>query len=296
MHATVRSTKDLSKVEHLQKLAAALPGELTFFEGDLLKPGSFDDAVKGAKYVFHCASPFSRGKPDDPQAFFVTPAVEGTKNVLSSVAKNKSTVKRVVLTSSFAAMLKISAGPENGKVYQDDVDWNTESTLTEGSYMFSKAEAEKAAWDYVKQHGIDMCVINPSFVYGPTISKRTDGESIQALVAAANGEAYLPMYAMVDVRDIARAHVRAAERPQAKGRYLCTSEKKITGKQMQKALEERFPEYSFKQMEDGESTQYADNGKIERDLGFKLTPPDVFIADGVQSVIALGLAHPKPRK
>ena len=82
--------------------------------------------------------------------------------------------------------------------------------------------------------------------------------------AAAKGEAYLPMFAMVDVRDIARAHVRAAERPQAQGRYLCTCEKKITGKQMQRALEERFPEYSFKDMEDGESPQYADNLKVCR--------------------------------
>ena len=56
-----------------------------------------------------------------------------------------------------------------------------------------QAQAEQAAWDYVKQHDIDMCVINPSFVFGPTISKRVDGESVKALVAAANGEGYLPM-------------------------------------------------------------------------------------------------------
>ena len=67
---------------------------------------------------------------------------------------------------------------------------------------------------------------------------------------------------MVDARDIARAHVRAAERPQAKGRYLCTTEKSVTGKQIQKALENRFPEYTFNQMEDGESTRIADNGKV----------------------------------
>lgn len=64
--------------------------------------GSFDEAVKGADYVFHTASPFVAGQPEDPDKFFVKPAVEGTKNVLSSVAKHKDTVKRVVLTSSFA--------------------------------------------------------------------------------------------------------------------------------------------------------------------------------------------------
>ena len=80
--------------------------------------------------------------------------------------------------------------------------------------------------------------------------------------AAAKGEAYLPLYAMVDVRDIARAHVRAAERPQAKGRYLCTYDKKITGKQLQVALEARFPEYRFNEMEDGERSQFTDNVKV----------------------------------
>ena len=52
VHATVRSTKDLSKVEHLQKLAAALPGELTFFEGDLLKPGTLCFQVS-RKFLVH---------------------------------------------------------------------------------------------------------------------------------------------------------------------------------------------------------------------------------------------------
>ncbi len=51
------------------------------------------------------ASPFVAGAPEDPEAFFVKPAVEGTKNVLSSVLKSKDTVKRVVLTSSFAGEL-----------------------------------------------------------------------------------------------------------------------------------------------------------------------------------------------
>ena len=68
----------------------------------VLHTGSFDDAVHGADFVFHTASPFVAGKPDDPEAFFVKPAVEGTKNVLGSVLKSKGTLKRVVLTSSFA--------------------------------------------------------------------------------------------------------------------------------------------------------------------------------------------------
>lgn len=45
-----------------------------------------------------------------------------------------------------------------------------------------QAQAEQAAWDYVKKHNIDLVVVNPSFVFGPTISKRIDGESSKAMV------------------------------------------------------------------------------------------------------------------
>ena len=55
VHATVRSTKDLAKVDHLQKLAVALPGELTFFEADLLKAGALSvilwERSAGTEYV-----------------------------------------------------------------------------------------------------------------------------------------------------------------------------------------------------------------------------------------------------
>jgi len=61
----VRSVSNKDKVEHLEKLAAALPGTLTLHEADLLKEGSFDEVVKGADYVFHTASPFLASH-DDP--------------------------------------------------------------------------------------------------------------------------------------------------------------------------------------------------------------------------------------
>lgn len=81
------------------KLADALPGSLELFEADLLKEGSFDAAVKGAKYVMHTASPFVSSW-ENPK-WVVDTAVNGTKNLLNSVAKGK-TIKRVVLTSSCA--------------------------------------------------------------------------------------------------------------------------------------------------------------------------------------------------
>ena len=72
----------------------------------------------------------------DPQRDLVDPAVKGTKNILSAVAKSKDTVQRVVLTSSFAAVVKGKAGPSNGRVTEED--WNDESSLTDEPYRFSK--------------------------------------------------------------------------------------------------------------------------------------------------------------
>lgn len=87
------------QVGHLINLGEALPGRLELVEADLMQEGSFDDAVKDSVYVFHTASPYIISGITDPQKELVDPAVKGTLNVLSSVAKAKS-VKRVVLTSS----------------------------------------------------------------------------------------------------------------------------------------------------------------------------------------------------
>ncbi|KAK9850976.1 hypothetical protein WJX84_006340 [Apatococcus fuscideae] len=295
VRATVRSVSAKEKIKHLELLGQALPGKVTFYEGDLLKPGSFDEAVKGADYIFHLASPFVAGAPEDPEAFFVKPAVDGTKNVLSSVLKSKDTIKRVVLTSSFAAMVKPEAGPDNGKYYTHD-DWNTESTLETGAYRYSKVQAEKAAWDFCKKNGIDMVTIHPTLVMGPVISQRLDAQSVKNFIDVLEGRAAPLMMWMVDVRDIARAHVRAAEVPQAKGRYLLSVEMTTTPREVSDLLNARFPEYEFPQLDEGKKFHHNDSSKVTKELGIKITPPEIFLADMAQSLIALGLAKPKLRK
>lgn len=301
VRATVRSVSAKEKVRHLESLGEALPGKLVLCEGDLLKPGSFDEAVKGADYVFHTASPFVAGQPEDPDKFFVKPAVEGTKNVLSSVAKHKDTVKRVVLTSSFAAIVKPEGGPANGKVYTPE-EWNTETTLETGAYRFSKVQAERAAWDFCNQKGIDLVTICPTYILGPVTSNRIDAQSVKNFIdvlegRSENGKPAAPlMMWQIDVRDVARAHVRAAELPQAKGRYLVSVEMTTTPREVSDLLNARFPEYEFPQLDEGKKFHHNDSSKVSRDLGFKITPPEVFLPDMALSLIALGLAKPKLRK
>jgi nucleoside-diphosphate-sugar epimerase len=101
VRATVRDTSDSKRVEHLLRLANALPGTLQLFEADLLRDGSFNAACAGTDYVFHTASPFFI-QAADPQRDLVDPAVAGTRNVLAACAAAGATLKRVVLTSSVA--------------------------------------------------------------------------------------------------------------------------------------------------------------------------------------------------
>lgn len=217
------TTRDVAKSK-ADGYLMSLPGaeqRLELFEADLLDPGAFDRAVPGCEYVMHTASPFVLDV-EDPQRDLVDPAMNGTTSVLESVSRAGG-VRRVVLTSSFAAM---SGAPKDG-VWSEE-DWNDVSSLEHGPYAYSKTMAERAAWDFMNHgdHSFDLVVINPTGVIGPSIVPRLN-QSHSVFVSATNGE--IPgiidlHFPIVDVRDVARAHILAMENPEAAGRYLCSVE------------------------------------------------------------------------
>lgn len=146
VHATVRSTKNSKKIQHLLDLQERYPGKLTLFEADLLEEGSFEASMKGCSVVYHIASPFFiENKIRNGQKEVVEPALKGTQYVLDAVEKC-DTVKTVVLTSSVVA------------IYGDNTDvldmknqtlsseyFNTTSSVEYNSYPYSKVVAEKEA-------------------------------------------------------------------------------------------------------------------------------------------------------
>ncbi|KAK9812007.1 hypothetical protein WJX73_008070 [Symbiochloris irregularis] len=292
VRATVRSTKNAEKTAHLEAIGKVFAGKLEFHEADLLKEGSFDEVVKGAYYVFHTASPYQL-EIEDPENDLVKPAKEGTLNVLKSVAKSKDTVKRVVLTSSFAAMVKLEKGPKSGKLYTD-VDWNDEAKADKATgYYFSKAVAEKLAWDFAKEHGIDLVTINPTGVFGPVISQRSDSTSVKQLKGIIENTSSFIAPWVCDLEDVARAHVLAAETPSAKGRYLVTWPSEINPKQAVEVLSKRFPQYKFPSDADSKPTkEFADVSKLENELGMKITPWQTSFIDMATSLISHGVAKP----
>ncbi|MFO7786960.1 MAG: aldehyde reductase [Halospina sp.] len=224
VHAAVRDPSNRDKVAHLDAVAAEQPGEIRYFQGDLLEDGSYHDAMQGCEIVFHTASPFIASVAD-PQRDLVNPAVKGTRNVLNSVNATTS-VRRVVLTSSVAAIYGDSADMATSKTgVFTEADWNTSSNLEHQPYSYSKTQAEKAAWEIAEQQDRwNLVTVNPSLVLGPGIKPDTTSESFTIFRQMADGTlkpgAPDITFGLVDVRDVAEAHLRAAFTPEAQGRYI----------------------------------------------------------------------------
>lgn len=228
VHATVRDINNIDKLKYLHSIAEKAPGTLKLFKADLLKSGSFDEAMKDCELVFHTASPFLN-KVEDPQRDLVDPALIGTKNVLESVNRTES-VQRVVLTSSSVAIIgdaiDCSSFP-NGLA--TEAFWNTTSSVHHQPYNYSKVIAERSAWEInKKQERWDLVAINPSLVIGPGLNAFATSESFNIVKQIGDGSMRfgLPEFyiGVVDVRDLAEAHFNAGFKPQAHGRYIISAE------------------------------------------------------------------------
>lgn len=224
VHAAVRDPGNAAKVAHLTKIADQSDGTLKLFAADLLQEGSYAEAMQGCEIVFHTASPFT-ARVKDPQKELVDPAVKGTRNVLEQASATDS-VRRVVLTSSVVAIYtdaRECAGVPGGQL--TEAVWNTTASLDYQPYNLSKTLAEKAAWDIAEaQDQWKLVVVNPSLVIGPSLQKSPTSESFNLLRMLAGGAMKMgaPKVGMgvVDVRDLATAHLAAAYVAEAEGRHI----------------------------------------------------------------------------
>lgn len=225
VHATVRDPGRQDSVRHLHRIAEGQPGTLRLFAADLMKQGSFDEAMQGCEVVIHTASPFLLDGFTDANEALVRPAVEGTRNVLGSVNRTPG-VRRVVLTSSVVAVYGdvVDARDLPGNRL-DDTHWNTTSSVDHSPYNYSKVAAEREAWKIQnRQDRWDLVTINPGMVFGPSLTTLSQSASIDTLVSMGDGRLRTGVpdlvTGFVDVRDAARAHMLAAFKPEACGRYL----------------------------------------------------------------------------
>lgn len=246
VRGTVRDPDDSTKTAHLHQLPGA--GRLTLHRADLLEPGAFHPIVAGADAVIHSASPFVTQGVDDPQRELVRPAVDGTRNVLTAAGATPS-VRRVVLTSSVAAMMGDAYdAADNPERRVDESCWNNVSSASDDPYSYSKAAAERRAWeDSSCQSQWHLVVINPALIIGPSLSKRLDSTSVSLIRQLGDGTFRFGVPALtvgvVDVRDVALAHIRALEKPEATGRFIL-AERVTTFPEMAHVLRDSFgPEH-----------------------------------------------------
>jgi nucleoside-diphosphate-sugar epimerase len=223
VRTTVRNLKREPEVRALLKAGGTDPGDrLTFFAADLEKDAGWPEAVAGCQYVLHVASPFPPDIPKDENELII-PAREGALRVLR--ASRDAKVKRVVLTSSFAA---IGYGhPQQQKPF-DETNWTDPAGDDVRPYVKSKTLAERAAWDFIAKEGggLELAVVNPVGVFGPVLGPdySTSILIVQRLMDGALPGCPKLYFGVVDVRDVADLHLRAMTNPAAKGeRFLAVA-------------------------------------------------------------------------
>lgn len=222
VHATVRNPEDSAKTAHLDALANAGPGKLRLFKADLLEPEGFAAAFEDCSVVFHLASPFRIQGIKDAQRELIQPALSGTRHVLEAV-NHCSSIQRVVLTSSIVAIHCDAA--DHPTIALNEEQWNETASESYQPYAYSKTLAEREAWKIAKsQSRWSLATINPGFVIGPSLSTRVDSTSVDLMLQLVDGRTKngIPdiRLAAVDVRDVAKAHLLAADLATPQGRYL----------------------------------------------------------------------------
>lgn len=240
VRTTVRSAKRQADVLAMLKAGGADPGgSLSFAIADLMIDAGWPQAVAGCDYVLHVASPFPPGVPKHEDDLIV-PAREGALHVLR--AARDAGVKRVVLTSSFAA-IGYGKMPPDGRPFTEE-SW-TDPTGKVSAYVKSKTFAERAAWDFIAAEGggLELAVVNPVGIFGPVLGAdhSTSTEFVQRMMDGAMPGLPRVSFGVVDARDVADLHVRAMIDPAARGeRFLAVSGDFMTVREIAQTLKTRL--------------------------------------------------------
>ncbi len=218
--------------------------DLTFFEADLGSDHGWNEAVEGCEYVLHIASPFPSAQPKNPQEL-IAPARDGALRVLKAALD--AGVKRVVMTSSVAA-IKSDDGPPSTRPLTED-DWTNLDTPGLSPYAQSKTIAERAVWDLVKESGDEdrLAVVNPSAILGPLLGNE-NSTSLQIIQRMLDGMPAAPRlgFSYVDVRDTADLHIRAMTSPAAGGKRFIASGPFLWMTEVAGILRDELPEEGAK--------------------------------------------------
>lgn len=242
VRTTVRNLRRESDVRSMLLEGGCDAGDaLEFLAADLESDKGWAEAVAGCDYVLHVASPFPATVPRHEDEL-IRPAREGALRVLR--AARDAGVKRVVMTSSFAA---IGYGhPEQNRPF-DETSWTDANSRDARPYIKSKTLAERAAWDFIAREGggLELAVVNPVGVFGPVLGPdfATSILIVQKMMDGALPGCPQLWFGAVDVRDVADLHIRAMTDPAAKGeRFLAVAGDFLSMLDVAKILKSRLGE------------------------------------------------------
>ena len=217
----VRGTiRNRSKESSVREALSDPAGMLSFSVCDLTSDSGWAKAFGGVDALIHVASPFILREPKDEQEY-LRPAVEGTRRVMRFA--RDAGVTTSVVTSTYLTMaghmFAGTFGPEDHTPLGDP---------SINAYIRSKVAAEEALWDFVTSDAPDMSVstIHPGAILGPPLGSDSAGTSVSTIRGMITGSVPgIPPISvpMVDVRDVALAHVAALENPSANGQRFAAS-------------------------------------------------------------------------
>ncbi|KAH8885261.1 NAD(P)-binding protein [Thozetella sp. PMI_491] len=308
-HSVVTTVRSEAKGTKILTSLGVLRERLRFVVvDDIAREGAFNDAVQSdppLEYVIHTASPF----PDhftDPVNDLLDPAIKGTRGILQAIQTYAPGVKRVVVTSSFAAIVNPTSPPS---VY-DESSWNPvtwEGAVNDRSltYRGSKTFAEKAAWEFIEKEkpNFGLVTMNPPLVYGPIAHAvesldrlNTSNQRIRDFMRWNSANNELPptgTFLFTDVRDLAFAHVRAIEVPEAEGKRFFITAGHCSNKKIVDAIRDRHPELEpvlpKNPVDDFPADVYGyDNSRAREILGVDFRSLQECIGDTASSLLNLG--------
>jgi len=287
----VRDLSNESKIAHYKKFPQK-EGQLTFRQANI-EDGTYGEVLKGISVLIHTASPY-KYTADDPQKEIVDPAVKGTVDAINAAIQNG--LKRIIITSSGGAVMSIPVTQE--KTFTDK-DWNTVSTLTNNPYFYSKKLAEEAAWNLYEQHKdkIELVVVNPFYVIGPILSPNINSSlsRVKSYLLNDNAQVIPGKVSVVDVRDVATAHVLAVELPQAVGKRVFAAGNVVSWKQIADTIKKYYPQYPNVATEGvNEGANWSVDTSVVKSLGLSsFIPFETSIKDTIDSLIEQGLVEKK---
>jgi nucleoside-diphosphate-sugar epimerase len=293
VRATVRSLDGQADVRATVRRGGVDDTGLELVAADLTSDDGWPAALEGAEEVHHVASPIPSGQPKDPDELIVS-ARQGTLRVLE--AAREAGARRVVLTSSFAA---VGYSPKAVRDYTEE-DWTDPDTPALAPYPRSKAIAERAAWDFIGTEGGDtqLVVVNPTFIAGPSLvlSLRSTLTYFKAIIEGTMPALPRQRFGVVDVRDVADAHITAMATPAAAGkRYLLLADgPTITWLGLAQILRDHLGpagEHVTTDEAPGEDPPplTIHNDRAKQELGWRPRPAEATIVETAESLRKLGL-------